>query len=48
MSSPEAEEMKFNDTVLKKFVQKLNLKQLERFGPLKELKEDDVKKFYGT
>jgi len=45
MSSPEAEEMKFNDADLKKFVQKLNLKQLERFEPLKD---EDVKKFYGT
>jgi len=43
--SSEAEEVKFNDADLEKIVQKLNLKQLERFGPLKD---KDIKKFYGT
>ncbi|PKK59268.1 hypothetical protein RhiirC2_857424 [Rhizophagus irregularis] len=42
-TSTEAEEMKFNDAVFKKFVQKLNLKQLEQFEPLKD---KDIKKFY--
>ncbi|RGB27472.1 hypothetical protein C1646_769060 [Rhizophagus diaphanus] len=41
--STEAEEMKFNDAVLEKFVQKLNLKQLEKF---ELLKDKDIKKFY--
>ncbi|CAI2185926.1 803_t:CDS:2, partial [Funneliformis geosporum] len=40
---PEAEEVKFNDADLDKFIQKLNLKQLKRFEPLKD---KDIKKFY--
>ena len=46
--STEAEEVKFNDADLEKFVQKLNLKQLEQFEPLEPLKVKDIKKFYGT